>query len=953
MNTLEFLQRVLPSRGVYCSLVLGANGSKRQGFYDSIQELSDAVIDKDQNRQNTYFAISALKERGNRKKANTRECKVLALDIDCGTSKPYTDWKQGLVALGEFITTTGMPAPLIVQSGYGLHVYWVLDRAVPTSEWEFLAGSLKAAVTEHKFEVDAGLVANPSLVLRPVRTHNWKDLQAPKPVKVLLDGGDTTVETIRSVLSRYKPVTSPKQNTPASPKGSLLSKLAVSYDAPPACSEPIVAKCAQVEWAVNNQASVREPEWYNLIGLAAFCEDPEDTAIAWSNQHPDYSEEATLGKLRQWQAQADGPTTCNKFESDNPGGCKGCPHAGNIGSPIRLGVRYTPVDTTATAPDEVSTEVEIPKPFKRTTRGIVVTIDDVETVVTDFDIYPVSYGYDESLGYEVAQFMWDRRHVGWKVLTIRQAYMADGTYKEFVGTIADQGVVLETRKQTEYFQIMLRAYMNKLKQVKTVTDLHSTMGWKDGFKAFVLGDSIYRREDSGRVTVEHIRLASRSTRASDEMFVTGGSQAAWYAGTEAITSAGLYAHQYSIGVGLSSVLFAFTGLKGVTISFYGPSGSGKSLAQYMQQSVWGDPEKLHFQSKFTQNTLFNRFGTYGNLPMTVDEATQMTDKDVGDYLYWVSQGRDKARLSRNAEEKAPREWALTSTLSTNKPIASKLIAHGNETDAQLARLLELHVPASPLLASNSDVGRKFYQLFTENYGWAGREFLRCLMVLGESGIRAAMAQAADEFKQEYGNRFSGVERYWEQAVVLPYTAIKLARKWGLVAFDEAKCIGWVLSQIEDMRQTVVDNQLDMFDMVSEYMNEHGKETLRIFYTPGQPAYFDAMSLPRGAIRVRINGFRKSNSTDLFGGVVLLDRTHFRQWFAQRGGNHREFIATLTKDGANATPKSQKASMGKDTPLSMPQSYVIGINLNHPRMKGVLGATEQALDDMILGDLAAV
>jgi len=66
MNTLEFLQRVLPSKGFYVTTVINKDGN-RQGFFDSVEELSQVCIRSDQSKNNTYYAISAFKEKGNRK----------------------------------------------------------------------------------------------------------------------------------------------------------------------------------------------------------------------------------------------------------------------------------------------------------------------------------------------------------------------------------------------------------------------------------------------------------------------------------------------------------------------------------------------------------------------------------------------------------------------------------------------------------------------------------------------------------------------------------------------------------------------------------------------------------------------------------------------------------------------------------------------------------------------
>ena len=135
--------------------------------------------------------------------------------------------------------------------------------------------------------------------------------------------------------------------------------------------------------------------------------------------------------------------------------------------------------------------------------------------------------------------------------------------------------------------------------------------------------------------------------------------------------------------------------------------------------------------------------------MTIDEATMVNDKEVGDFLYWVSQGRDKARLNRNAEERDARTWASPTTISTNKSWASKLIASGLDTDAQMARLLEVSVPVHPMFVHGSEAGRKVYQFLTENHGHVGHAYLTKLLELGPDGIRATIAEATATFQKRY------------------------------------------------------------------------------------------------------------------------------------------------------------------------------------------------------------
>jgi len=929
MDTLDFLQRVLPSEGTYCSLVLTGK-ARRQRFHNTVEELRDVVLEADSRGQNTFFAISTFADRSSRKQVNVSRTKVLTVDVDCGADKPYKDWKEGLKALLAFLKSSKMPVPLVIKSGNGLHVYWVLDEELPPDEWKPLAMALKSAVAEYEFEVDPVTVANSALVLRPVGTYNHKDKNNPKLVRVLTDGGDTTVAAVHKALQYYYKQPAPKRKV----NSQLLDNLAVHNDLPPANAHTVEQKCKQVHWAVHHQDRVSEPLWYSLIGVAAYCEHPENTAKRWSEQHPGYSEQETLAKLQHWRESTTGPATCAKFEAERPQGCAGCAFAGKVGTPVRLGAQHEEAVPEA-APSTTAYEVKLPKLFKRTAKGIMLVLDGTDIPICGFDVYPVSYGYDSDLGYETARFMWQRPHVGWRPLVLRNAHLADGLFKEFVGSIADQGVVLESRKQTEYFQIMLRSYMEELKRVQTVTDMRSNMGWSDTFDEFVIGNDLYRRQKDGTVTKEDVSLGGMARNTVADMFTTSGSQKAWFSAVRSLDKAGMRAQQYSIAVGFASVLFAFTGLKGVTISFCGPSGSGKTLAQYMQQSVWGNPDKLHFQSKFTQNVLFNRFGVHGNLPMTIDEATVMSDRDVGEYLYWVSQGRDKARLTRSASERPAREWALTSTLSTNEPMADKLMLSGTKTDAQLARLIELRVDIPKILRMRPKTGRVLYEVFNTNYGHAGREFVQRLMQLGADEVRKMIEDAFADFPSVYGYKFSGTERYWEQAIVLPDLAMELAHDWGILPFGPSKVTQWVLDQLTGMRDAYVDVSMTPMERLVEYFNKHADTMARVYHTTSNGAVVDIDTLPKQELRIRLDLYKGARGV-VEHGTAVIDKMHLKRWLAEQGVGIADLIVELQKLQLDVTPKSGNASVSRYTPLARGQVRVLCVSLMHPLLVSMLG-----------------
>lgn len=942
METTDFLCRVLPAEGAYVALVLNEGKRPQQKFFPDITTLGQFCAASSAAGDNVYYAVASYGDTGaGRKVTNIHQLQALFLDVDCGADKPFADWRDGLRAVGQFVATHSLPKPLVVASGNGLHVYWVLTAPLSYDQWRPLANGLKALVPTDDLGrplFDPAVPADGARVLRPVGTTNPKGGQQ---VRILIDASPVDVSALGMLVAAPAKPAKPVVAAATPKASSILDAMAARAEFPPAKPTLVASRCAQVGWAVANQPQVREPLWYALMGVAAHCEDPEQTAMAWSQNHPGYSAQETIAKLGHWRASTTGPATCARFDAERPGGCDGCRYAGKISTPARLGVEYTARPISADAPDADAARVAVPRPFKRTDTGIKVTLDDIDIDICPFDIYPLGYGYDEVLGYETVRFRWKRPHMGWQTLAFRQAYLTDQGLREFATSVADQGIVLVSKKQTEQFQMFLRSYMAELRSIQAMTNLYATMGWKENNTEFLLGDTLFRRAEDGTVSAGPAAFAASTARISEPMFASRGALQEWTAFTSVLERANMPAHMFALCVSMSAPLYQFTGLKGLTINLYGPTGSGKTLAQHWQQTVWGDPAKLHYTAKFTQNALFSRMGLYNNLPVTIDEATMLNPKEVGDFLYWVSQGRDKARLARNAEEKDAKTWATVVTTSSNRSMSSMLVAAGMETDAQMARLLEVTMLPHPLFTRSTVAGQQMYQFLSMNHGLAGPRLVSHYLAMGDAGLRAALEQHRKKFFARYSAAFSGSERFWEQCILLADFAGSVAAELGLIQFNHERGIEHVLTQLGALRATVAENEVDSFDIIAEYVNKFADHAVTVMHTGAQKPQPDFNRLPRGAVHIRFDVHRNTPASQFDRGSVLIDRVHFRRWLSTRGGDYRTIMRDIVAQGVDVTPPHSKAFLGKDTPIKLGQQYVIGVSLAHPRLRGILTDVDDA------------
>jgi len=137
-----------------------------------------------------YFACSSFNSPDNRTGDNAVGARAFYMDIDCGpaksqSNKGYTTTDEALEALNSFCKQASLPKPnAIVNSGNGLHVYWILDGFVKKSSWQAAARKLKALTKKLGLLADPSRTADIASVLRVPGTLNHK-YTPPKPVELI------------------------------------------------------------------------------------------------------------------------------------------------------------------------------------------------------------------------------------------------------------------------------------------------------------------------------------------------------------------------------------------------------------------------------------------------------------------------------------------------------------------------------------------------------------------------------------------------------------------------------------------------------------------------------------------------------------------------------------------------------------------------------------------------
>ena len=172
MDTRQFLDTVLGNEGFYCTV--GMKEGIKAKFSKTKEEALVHIDAANKEDNNVYVALATFKTE-KREKNNVEQLKTIFLDIDCGEGKDYLTKTEARTALKEFTKLSSIQNPsVLVDSGRGWHVYWVLDKPYGKDEWVIVAEQLKKTCKHAGLKADVQVTADAARILRVPGTRNHK-----------------------------------------------------------------------------------------------------------------------------------------------------------------------------------------------------------------------------------------------------------------------------------------------------------------------------------------------------------------------------------------------------------------------------------------------------------------------------------------------------------------------------------------------------------------------------------------------------------------------------------------------------------------------------------------------------------------------------------------------------------------------------------------------------------
>jgi hypothetical protein len=958
MQSREFLEAIWPDRGYLCiASPFTPEGATKPVFahrvFGTVAEAAAYVANK-RLEQDIFFGVLSLREERvwnpNKKNFRTGElgayevrvhknilaAKALFFDLDVGDDpSKYATQAEALAAVKEFCSATGLPRPMVVSSGGGIHTYWLLDETIDVDQWRVLAKQMKLLAGAKRLRVDPMRTTDVSSVLRVAGTLNFKNRDNPRKVRVLGTTKPISVEDLTKTLQHAliragEEVPTAVDLAPRVPADDELgSNTDRTYDGPPVTVKALGKACAQVRRFAKRGGDVSEPEWYKMLQLVRFAEDGNHWCHELSKGATSYDFETTEAKLVQLEGKNVGPPMCEKIADVGEASiCKSCPHFHRKTSPLVVARNLSnspPPVVRSEVPGLPDIEIiEPPSPYSVTDEGgVVIEMEDGDgNLVYEQILYvplrPVVRQRDRDNQVE---------YVLWQTQLPREpeptffSVPASDTYKADLlnAHLANNGIYLLPAQSKKVFQFMV-AYIQQLQREYDAAQTHSALGWQDDFQAFVLPDRAIRRD--GTVTPAALTPNAESAAQSLRKAGTLEKQVEllrFYEDPRYVQ------HQFFILCGLGSILFHMTGHAGVIVNATGRSGASKSTSLYTAASFWGDPLMTPLngtQQGGSAKGRYNRLTTMGSLPFCVDEITTMAPEAVQELAMAATQPGPRVILNPNSTERqtssTPRSAIM---MSTSNVSVQGLLAYQNAAGTAGA-MRAIEIDMVDLKIHSKEQADEYLRQLRENYGHIG-EIVATHVVNNYEVVLARVHQKMKEIDRL--GQIAGSERFWSGGMACAVIGGELARELGLINYDPALVQNWAINQqLPQMRGVVVAEYDTPSSVLTNYMETISSQII-VVAEDNQSGLTYIKRPPVGSLLGHYDTDKQ---------ILWLLKKGFKDYCQRVGANSVEIIRQLS-DGSDPViiHLERKRILGAGTDYAKGQSRCFGIKMSHKEMSG--------------------
>ena len=320
----------------------------------------------------------------------------------------------------------------------------------------------------------------------------------------------------------------------------------------------------------------------------------------------------------------------------------------------------------------------------------------------------------------------------------------------------------------------------------------------------------------------------------------------------------------------------------------------------------------------------HRAGTLRNLPVLIDEITNMAPDKASDFAYRMAFNRGKNRMQAhtNAERENVTEWHSVTITSGNNSLHDTLVAHKAMAAGELYRVLEIVVNRDDNLTT-SESGEIFRSL-SENYGLAG-EVLAKYYVPNKEHCVDLLFKVQKQFDAQVKRK--NEERFYSMMIATAITGGLIGAELGLHNIDVSRVFKWAKRLLVSTRTSVVEKStVDPKNILGSYLSQMVRNTLVI---KRDSAKASNHQLPLGELNVRY---------EPDAGVVYIKVSSLTSWCSEKRITFNPLKKSLEDHKMTLNITRYNLALGTTLPASF--VHVLSISADMLDIEGMFDNEEQ-------------
>jgi hypothetical protein len=786
-----------------------------------------------------YYCTSLQKEHGDLKPNkrfaaersidNAVSSRLLFADID-----KYASKDEAVRAVKAFCDASQSPYPTaLVDSGGGIHAYWILPEPLEKDAWLELACKFDGLLTAHDLKHD-NISTDMARILRPPETFNYKRVKdglPPQPVVLKLLNSNVDLEVWKS-LHTATPAIQPAKlvkpgNFALTPVEELFldPKLAEGGPAPAFAQRipleerisqgsldpaPVLKFCPMFgEGIKTGGEKVGQPVWHQQALACTFFVGGRDIFHDLGCKHPGYSRETSDGmfdrKLRDRHNKSLGYPSCAVFEADGCTECKTCPLKGKVVSPLNINERKVLDMMLGAAVDVVPVREEIDK-------AIVKDIIDAGMLKDNMPPPPDWHPLLPPFSYDDRGAIWYKPKRGAPEPIMMSPVFSAQLVKDEKGSgigmrvicASDFGARVEVILPSEAFSNNSDVHKhvnaggaatmaNPTLTTKLMCSIRGQLMYEAKAQravpfGWVFEDRVEGKADQGEPIgfsfggkVYYADGRTESTYGGDarllDTYCVTGVADPWFEALKVILdtkSAGL---QCLTLAGFAAPLMYLTGQYGTAFMAMGESGGSKSSAVAVGVAAWARHKSAMLKPTTSSLALMKRMGKIRHLVTVWDDIQNEHFEQIKPTLIQITQGSEGLKLDQSRREREEGEWESLVVTTSNASLAEFLEQNNKNDSSGLVRCFEICLPG----INKGDAGYvendKMAPLFASlnsNHGHVGREYAK-MLGRDPAGIKRLLEAMGKRIKDQI-EPYEIKERYWLAGAQVLLTAAHLANQ---------------------------------------------------------------------------------------------------------------------------------------------------------------------------------